>query len=400
MPRHFLSALILLFCLALTKPSVGQDSLSADQVKSAIKTALDSFSKSNDVQTIGALLLNPIIPHYFNIHNLEVTAINNLKIDRVTINLQDGYISDINVYAEGKHFTNLNAPIGIRQARFEAHVDKLLNIENPTEYIWFNEVLHEDSLTSYTPADGFYQLTPELNKLVLYRKVGVNTVLDVRLYTDALGLFGGSSNGIVQTDVRIKQYIHRKNINNRYAFSLQYVKANFNASKFTDNSRYVDGANLSRTALLQKSFLNAEIATDLLHFNLAYKSTNIGYIDGGGGIHEASLAYKGDTTTALTAEWFVETGVNVKSSDNAGFNLYCRIIDNYSPQTAFADNTKGRIFIKFGTEVFWNPWNNDANRLFARMNYLFATRQTDKPNDFFQLQIGYSVLLSSLIKTK
>jgi hypothetical protein len=157
--------------------------------------------------------------------------------------------------------------------------------------------------------------------------------------------------------------------------------------------------NVSRTALIQKSFVSAEVSTDLLHWNLSYKSINNGYLDAGGGVHETSVTdNNGDTTTALTAEWFLETGVNIKSSDNAGFNLYCRLIDNYSPQTA--GNTKGRFFFKIGAEVFWNPWNSEANRLFARMNYLVATRQKDKPSDFFQLQIGYSVLLSSLIKKK
>jgi hypothetical protein len=324
--------------------------------------------------------------------------VNDLSVDRVTLNMDDGYIMDINVFAEGKQFTNFRAPIGVCQQRFEYQLDKLVNIENSNEYIWFNEVLHEDSLTSYVAADGFYQLTPTVNKLVLYRKVGVNTVLDIRLFTDALGLLGTSSNGIVQTDVRLKQSIHRENYRNKFAWSFQYVKATFNASKFTDNSRYVDSATLSRTALIEKSFLNAEVATDLIHWNLSHKSINLGYVDVGGGLHETSVTHSGDTTTVLTTEWFIEAGVNIKQSDNTGFNLYARWIDNFSPQTPWNNNSKGRVFIKAGAEVFWNPWNNEANRLFARMNYLVATKQTDKPNDFFQLQIGYSLLLSSLVK--
>jgi hypothetical protein len=401
--RIFQAAGICFLLAAFANNLQAQDSAAMSQVKDAIRTALDSVAKTTEVQPIGALILRPSIPHYFIVHYLHASpqpmrGVNNLAVSRVTMYLQDGYIIDINVYAEGRHFTNGKEPIGVTQRRFQASTVRLANIENPNEFVKFNEVLQDDSLTSFVPADGFYQLTPSVNKLVLYRNVGINTVLDIRLYTDALGLLGSSSNGVIQTDFRLKQAIHRMNWYHTDLYSLDYVKVNFNASKFTGNNGYVDSSKLSRTALLQNSFLNAEIATDLIHFRLDYKSINMGYLDAGAAIHEAHLITTGDTATVLMADWFLEAGLDIKSSDNAGFNLNLRFIDDYSAQTPWNNNASSRIFWRAGAEVYWNPFNSKANRLFARTYFLFANKQADKPNSFFQLQLGYSLLLSSLVK--
>jgi hypothetical protein len=189
------------------------------------------------------------------------------------------------------------------------------------------------------------------------------------------------------------------NVKEHGSFFVHYLKVNFNASKFTENNSFIDSAHFSRTALLQKSQLSAELALNIFTGWLDFKSFSDYYVDGGTGFNMARVARSGgDTSTVLASNWFVEGGVDLKSSDNIGFNGYIRFLDQFSPQTDWGNNSQGHLFFRVGAELYFNPWNNTANRLFARCNYTFATSKDDDKNNFFQLQLGYSVLLSSLFK--
>jgi hypothetical protein len=374
-----------------------QDSVVKSQYKILIQK-IDSLSHKDDEQPIGIFRLNPDpVSHHFKQGKEDFKTSLGIKIDSVTIQIKDGYILDVHAYSGDKQFTNQFSPIALNARRLDKTRDFLANPRDDNEGIIFQEILLHDSLTSYYPEDGFYKFTPAVNKLVLYRKTGVNTILDLRLYTDALGLFGKEPNGVIQTDARLKQFLSRSNGNNGGVFWTEYMRLNFNASKMTNMGKYVDSAHFSRTSLLQSSFLNADVALNIVNGWLEFKSLNFWYVDGGAGVSEVNLARGADTSIILTTNIFAEAGVDLKPSDNVGFTGYFRCIDQFSPQTDWNKNNLGHLFGRFGAEVFWNPFDNKANRVFARMNYTFATSKNDTKNSFFQLQFGYSVLLSSLV---
>jgi hypothetical protein len=174
---------------------------------------------------------------------------------------------------------------------------------------------------------------------------------------------------------------------------------NVNAAKFDSKQNFVDSANFSRTAFLQKSWLNAEMAYNILTTWIERKSLSVFYFDIGAGINAGNLAGKLDTITITGQNIFAEMGVNLKSSDNIGIDLYSRFIVNYSPQTSFAGGNTAEKFIKCGAQAFWNPLKDRAGRIFGRINYMMSVSDSQKENHFFQVQLGYSVLLSKAIKS-
>lgn len=318
-------------------------------------------------------------------------------IDSLTLVMKDGYISDAQLFSGHKKFTNELAPIPLTSKRF-SQTDFLQNSTNENEFIVFQEALSFISYNSFFADDGLIVLTPgsNTNYKILEKNVGVNSVLDVRLYTDALGVLGQTPNGIVQTDVRFKQYLHRKNIKNRGVFLGQYVKLNFNASKFDSKKNYQDSSGFSRTGLMQKAYLTGEFSYNLLNDWIEKKSLSSFYWDIGAGFSSSTLARSRDTVSVTMNHLFTEFGLNLRSSSNIGLDVYGRAIVQYSPQTDFNGQNKDFWFLRFGGEVYWNPFGDQANRLFARMNYIFSSRLEEKKSHYAQVQIGYSVILSKL----
>ncbi|HTI91438.1 MAG TPA: hypothetical protein VL727_12670, partial [Puia sp.] len=319
-----------------------------------------------------------------------------ILIERISLLLKDGYAVEVQMFSGGRKFTNSSAPVTISTRRF-AHTDFLVNVKDDKEYVKLQEVLSYDAFNSFYPDDSLIWLTHLHQADTLAKNVGVNSVLDLRLYTDALGTFGNTPNGIVQTDARFRQYLHRLNVKNTGLFLGQYLKLNFNASKFDKAQSYVDTSHFSRTALIQKAFINAEFAYNILNVWLEKKSVSIFYWDIGGGIGVTNLATVKDTSYVTTQNLYSEAGVNLRSSSNVGMDLYGRTTLQYSPQTSFHDQAGALWFFRLGGEVYWNPFGDQANRIFSRINYTFCTTNAEKKNQFFQFQFGYSVLLSKLI---
>jgi len=80
--------------------------------------------------------------------------------------------------------------------------------------------------------------------------------------------------------------------------------------------------------------------------------------------------------------------------------LYLRAIKLFSPSTnEYNSNLNDTYFnfFKFGSEFYWNPSGQDTNRLFARINYIEPIEIHQK-RWVLQIQIGYSLLLSNIIK--
>jgi len=150
--------------------------------------------------------------------------------------------------------------------------------------------------------------------------------------------------------------------------------------------------------LLQKSGVNADLTLNIFSTWLNFKSLSSWYIDGGGGIGSTKVARSKDTSSVITPNWFIETGINLRSSENIGVDAYVRMIDQFSPSTPWDDKSSGVVFFRIGAEAYYSSLSDKANRIFGRINYTVSTKQEDKRNHFFQFQIGYSLLLSNVLK--
>ena len=246
-----------------------------EQLNSKLDYILDKIKKGGDdeKQFIGVIKMkneNPIVV-YDTITNQENVSKPTVQVEKVTMLVKDGYIIDLNVYTNDEKFTNTKAPITISTRRF-SKFDYLHGAHDNNKSILLKDFLSFDSESSFLPEDGLIILTNEKKSDSLYRNVGLNTVLDLRLYTDALSLFGKESNGIAQTDIRIKHILHRLNVENSGGFLGHYFKFNLNAAKFDSKSNFVDSASFTKTSFLQKSWLNVEVAYNILSTWIEKKS--------------------------------------------------------------------------------------------------------------------------------
>lgn len=317
----------------------------------------------------------------------------NIKIDSITILTKDGYIVEIQVFGNNDIFINQRAPIEISQSRISKS-DMLGNGQG--NYIEISEILKYRSIKPYMPDNDYFTLTAENPTHDFSKGVGLNTIFDLRLYSDALGVFGGKANGLVQTDAYFKQVFHRRNIFNSGIFIFNYFKFNLNATKFDSKVAFTDSVNFTRTSLFQKSWLNTDLAVNIFNGWLGNKTLSSYYLDFGGGVSLSNLATPEDTTTITSTYFFLQPGIDLKIADNIGFNVDSRFIWSYSPQTDFNNQDSERLFIKPTVGIFWNPLDNEASRIFSRVSYCFDTK--DKKENFMQLQFGYSLKLASLVK--
>lgn len=318
-----------------------------------------------------------------------------VDIDSVMITIKDGYISEILFICSNKElYTNLDAPIGLTLKRFSKK-DNIVSTAKSSKKIVLQHYINYIPKTGYIPDDGNMVLKCNSN-LSLKKGIGLNTVMDIRLYSDLLGAFGNQSNGLVQTEGYIKQILHRSNIRNRGIFLVNYVKANFVLSKFDSKVAYVDSAKMSRSALLQSASFNASLSFNLFNMWLGKKSPNYFYTDLGFGINSSNLKRKKDSISVITNNFFLETGLDLQISSNAGMQISTKAIWQYSYQTDFAGNGGERLFINPAFNVYWNPQKNSASRLFGRVNYFIDTK--DKPNAFLQVQVGYALRLTDVGK--
>lgn len=319
-----------------------------------------------------------------------------VDIDSVMILTKDGYIVSIQVFAGDKIYTNGLAPIALTSDRLGG-VDALIcKKEKQFKYIYTNEIFTYKSLNPFIPDNDGFTLTEKDNTHTFSKGVGLNTIFDLRLYSDALGVFGGKANGLVQTDGYLKQVFHRSNIFNSGIFVFNNFKFNLNASKFDSKVSYTDSAKFTRTSLFQKSWLNTDLAVNIINGWLGKKTLSSYYLDFGGGVSLSNLATPTDTTTITSTYLFLQPGIDLKIADNIGFNFMTKFIWTYSPQTDFNNQDGERLFIKPSVGIFWNPLGNEASRIFGRIAYNVDTK--DKKEHFLQVQFGYSLQLTSLVK--
>ena len=353
------------------------------------------------IQNIGVISYNP--KEIYPVYTEDNVMVKKSEIDSIVLIIVDGNIIDLTIHSEGVRYTNKKAPIALTTGR-QNKIDALYAINGETDqYMIYQEIVNLSLDNSFIPEDNKVSLTKLKNFYPLNCKVGINTILDVRLYSDALGLVGGQSNGLAQTALRFKQILHRHNISNHGAYWFQNFKANLNLSKFDSKDKYTDSTDYSRSKLLQRSFVNAEMALDIFNgWLMEKKSWHAFYFAGGLGVNLSRISKKHDSVnTEITIPyWFFEAGISLKVSSNIGADAHIRYSNSYLPKNDFTKDKKLGEFYRFGVEIYYNPLTDKPSRIFARVLYTLPTVRVDQKNSFFQLQIGYSILLTKLLDKK
>jgi len=379
------------------------------QILHSVMDTLRSLVKAeqlNEEEIVGRLYLRTPNSYIWmkNGDNAIKTGVK-IRIKRVRVVIKDGWITSSDVFTEdGRHFTN-QIPIACSDKRINHRLDRLFQpaFKDENDFIILQHILGYELEASegYLPDDIIVDMTPQ-DTIVLKKAVGLNSIFDIRVYSDALGLFGGEPNGLLQTDARYKLIINRTNIPNTRGFWLPYVRTQLTASKLDSRYKYepLDEATFSRLNLVQKSWLNFELALSPFACFTHSKSFSLFYTEVGANVHATQVAKATDTFSVNIPNFFVETGFNYKVSRNIGLDIFTRTTVQYSPQTDFSDSLQRDAdaiwYQRLGAEMYWNPNENKAGRLFARGVYFFAYNPEERKRSFLQVQLGYAVLLSKL----
>lgn len=383
----------------------------AKKLKEKFQDAGHSFAEI-DKDSIGSLKFTlENIRLYDKNHNAK----GRIAIDSIYMSIKDGYINDITIYSKNKTFTNKKAPIAITNQRF-MQIDRLHQIndrtslkkaivkdENPN-YIIFQSIVELVGYKKFIPENDndirIYRKSKFSQSYKLIKNVGVNTFFDIRLYTDATALLFDQENGLVQIEAKHKANLHRKNIPQCGVAIVQYVKSNFSFSKFDSKDEYVSDVLYSDTKILQKSYLTADVALNLVNGWLDFKSMSEYYLDFGVGIAGNKFIKATDSLNVTSTNVFLDTGVKLQMSQNMGMNFSAKLIRLFSPATQYQTEHGSPYFdfMKFSLDCHVFSKKNRSTRFFGRINFISPTSSSRKDEQFFQVQIGCSLLLSEILK--
>jgi hypothetical protein len=323
-----------------------------------------------------------------------------IKITKVVIEVRDGVVHDVQVFTDnGRVFSNNLAPIELNRLNERCDLLGSKFFDGQQEfYVQTCDFLNFERMGGFIPNDVRIVLTKEDNKYLFKKEVGINSIFNIRLYSDLLGSLGNKPNGLVQTDVDFRTPLLTTNMWNSNTQLLNYFNFHFNLSRFDNDFQYTTlDSTFKRIDFYQRSWLTTELGFNIISGNLSKKSNNRWAADLVGGVSLSNAVTDQDTTTVLLPYFGLNPNLSMKVARNIFVNISSKLIWQYAPK--LKDNAYGsevRI-IRPEFEISWNPLSSPGNKLFGRVRYV---QQFNDNNPFFQFQLGYNLSLSEIINKK
>jgi hypothetical protein len=329
------------------------------------------------------------------VYNEKETVVEKISISEVTFDIKDGVIIDLQVVTtDHRIFTNLSAPIAL--SRF--HRCDILGYYNGNETVYIRscDFISWKRHNTFIPDDQHFRLTKKNSSKILFRGAGLNQISDVRFYSDLLGTLGNEANGIAQTEGSTRIFINNLNFKNTGLIFFRYGGISFQASKLDSKfSTTKNDSNLTNLKFLQRNWLNIDLTANIFSVWLQNKSRSWASLNAGAGATLTRLAEKSDTLSRTGNYYFLEVLGEFKEISNFGIDFSTRFFWLTVPGVG-GNFGKLNPLIKVSTNIYWSPLANTRNRVFLRVNYFQDLVEKGEP--FFQFQVGYSVVLSSLLK--
>jgi hypothetical protein len=323
-----------------------------------------------------------------------------ISISKVVIEVREGVIHDIQVFTnDGRIFSNDAAPIELNRLNERCDLLNSSFFDGQNTYrIQTCDFLQFERMGGFTSNDIRIVLTKDDNKRMLTKEVGINSIFNIRLYTDLLGAFGDEPNGLVQTDVDFKTPLLSTNMFNSNTQWLNYFTFRLNLSKLDNDFQYTRiDSTFKRIDFYQHSWLTSEVGFNIISGNLGNKSNNRWAADLVGGVSLSNAIDESDTSTVVLPYVGFNPSLSIRVARNIFISLSSKLIYQYAPE--FSDSPYGgRIrIIKPEFELSWNPLGSPGNKIFGRVRYV---QQFHDDSPFFQLQLGYNLSLSEIINKK
>lgn len=385
--------------------------LTKDEIEEVVESKMADFKAelkrkvevdNNKAFLVGKIYLRDVKVNRYCNENGDST----LKIDRVKLSIENGTIVDIQIVDSNYEvFSNGNAPIELK--RLNKRHDRLYS-ENGSKhykcengYLKLSDILYYELNTIYTPKDTTIYLNSENNNCTLRRKSSIDQHVDLRIYSDLLGLIGNESNGLIQTEFHVNSDLHQKNVWGSPWYFFKYFDFVFKASKFDTDFQSVNiSEDFNRADLNQRSWLNTNLRLNFLTLTNLKSRFNMS-LDISGGFNVVEIT-PGDSTFSNIAlpKLGLEYSVVISSAPNFNAQIKLPIIFQNSPYFSGKNlpvNNGMRTIISPQIEFLWHPLEKREDGVFGRVTYVNINGDG---SPFWTFQVGYNISLSGLFQTK
>lgn len=407
-----------------------QDLISNKEVNQVFSKVIDEKSKSNlgkfEIPAVGQL-----IPIYKKGSENIYAA-----FEEVNLTIKEGAIEDIRVTLIDKkkglkfYFENHLSASLLRytlNSKFFYINNSFVTSINPDKaykndelfndiYICLKDVLryYPNSGNNYVPDDQNLifpvpskiekQDTSKIGVYELVQDTSLQNTVEFRTYTDFLGLFNNSPNGLVQIQGKADFYLNpfrvaRKTFVKHFYF-FKKITPYVNFSKLDDANRGLDllsSVSLTDTIysiktplqIIEKSYLELGVNLNIfsakffkempfkinLYFPLRYNATSV-------------FKDKSDNTNFKLVTYGLGTCLEFKRFSNFGFNYSIEYTNSESINKYENIINPSQFFIlKNEAEIFYYPGESKNQSIFTRFRTFYNSE--DNRDSFFQFQFGY-----------
>lgn len=362
-----------------------------------INQRLDELASQNESDSIGEFTLNE-----------KDVPINNgkdpkSKIKRVEITITHGAIGRRGLRVElenGQVFTNEQAPINLPRLRHRKSDGLVTNDARDKSFIQLGDVLdyHYYGRFSY-PEDGSITLTPDKPKVVLRVASSLNSLVDLSIFTDLLGLLGRKANGLIQSEVAGNFISNTANLKNTDIVFHNFMRPYVRLAKFDSKFGNLDSTNIkagpegrdtvNRTYLNQISYFQAGLLINIVRFGMGVNQYL--YVNIGADINlaDADSLYRKDV---LFFNYYPEIHYSITRLNNFGLDCSARIMGQYLGGNPPFANRKGIWMFRPQATLYYYPTKDTGKKIYIRFNYF--DNWDDSQYNFTQFQFGYKTNLN------
>jgi len=269
--------------------------------------------------------------------------------------------------------------------------DVLMYINNPGE----NYVPDELQLEYPIIKDGKRDNADSSVIYEIRQDNSLENVLNLRTYTDFLGLFGDSPNGLIQIEGKADFYIAPFNFKNSHNYIFKKISPYINYARIDENDRnikVVDSSFTNNLDILQKSYLNMGLDLDVFSSKFRKEFPFDITFYGTARYNVASLK-ETDSTNVDFKSLALGGGlrIDVKRFNNFGLTLkseMTKLDTNEFNDYSFVKNPGDFWVFRNEAEIFYHPTGKENQSIFLRLN-TFNNATSGNDQAFFQLQFGY-----------
>ncbi len=324
-------------------------------------------------------------------------------IDSISIAINEGVIEHIRVHTkEGDIFTNGSSPIPLLtiEKRFE---DKLINPRDGS-FIFLKDAVYFEANRrfNYFPENSELKLKNTLKEdgtivtssKKLVTENGINSLVNLQVYSDLLGVFGNEANGIIQFEANSKFYLHRGNYNNTYIYKPgDAIEPFFHFSRIDskfDTIAVSAGQQVNRMELFRR--YTYAVGLDINLFRADFRPHNSFEIKAGYMYSSSNLNVEGNKITASLHTPYGELVLKSKKLNNFALDLRGRFLFQKLNKNEIIENDEWNQLISFRAGISYFPNKMKSDKIFLRfVNYL---NLSDRKEDFSLLQLGFSKAIS------